>query len=97
MEGWRAAWERGDITAYMGFYADGARQGNLRGKDAIRRQKEGVWRGAKPERVDMRVVAAGPSGNGFDVVCAQTYRAQNGKVSKGFKRLTLSPSSRTRP
>lgn len=92
MEGWRAAWERGDITAYMGFYADGARQGNLRGKDAIKRQKEGVWRGTSPGRVGIEVVAAAPSGDGYAVVCAETYQAKGRRESKGYKNLLLVPS-----
>ena len=92
MEGWRAAWERGDITAYMGFYADGARQGNLRGKDAIKRQKEGVWRGVSPGRVGIEVVAAAPSGDGYAVVCAETYQAKGRRESKGYKNLLLVPS-----
>ncbi|WP_300158995.1 L,D-transpeptidase family protein [Solidesulfovibrio sp.] len=89
MEGWRAAWERGDINAYMAFYADGARQGNLRGKDAIRRQKEGVWRGGSPGRVGITVVSASPSGEGFAVVCAEDYQAKGRRESKGFKNITL--------
>jgi murein L,D-transpeptidase YafK len=92
MEGWRAAWERGDITAYMGFYADGARQGNLRGKDAIRRQKEGVWRGTSPGRVGIEVVAAAPSGEGYAVVCAEAYQAKGRRESKGYKNILLVPS-----
>ncbi|WP_029457022.1 L,D-transpeptidase Cds6 family protein [Solidesulfovibrio alcoholivorans] len=92
MEGWRAAWERGDITAYMGFYADGARQGNLRGKDAIKRQKEGVWRGTSPGRVGIEVVAAAPSGDGYAVVCAESYQAKGRRESKGYKNLLLVPS-----
>ncbi len=92
MEGWRTAWERGDITAYMGFYADGARQGNLRGKDAIRRQKEGVWRGTSPGRVGIEVVAAAPSGDGYAVVCAETYQAKGRRESKGYKNILLVPS-----
>ncbi|EFL51699.1 ErfK/YbiS/YcfS/YnhG family protein [Solidesulfovibrio fructosivorans JJ]] len=90
--GWSKAWENADMDGYLGYYADGARLGNLRGKDAIRRQKEGVWRGAKPERVDMRIVAAGKVSDGFDVVCAQVYQAKGRRESKGFKSLTLVPS-----
>ncbi len=108
VESWRAAWERGHIDAYMAFYADGAVQGDLKGKDAIRRQKEGVWRGHEPGRVGMDVLGVAPSGEGFTVVCASDYQGKGGKTSKGFKTLTLVPSggrllisrerwSRTRP
>jgi murein L,D-transpeptidase YafK len=92
VEGWRGAWEQGHMDAYLDFYTDDARQGNLRGKDAIRRQKQGVWHGTEPGRVTMQVVAAAPSKDGFEVVCAQTYQGKGGKESKGFKLLSLVPS-----
>lgn len=89
VEAWRAAWERGDINGYMAHYADGARQGNLRGKEAIRRQKEGVWRGVSPGRVAMDVLAVAPEGEGYEVVCAMTYQGKGRRESKGFKSMTL--------
>ncbi|MEL7640595.1 MAG: L,D-transpeptidase family protein [Solidesulfovibrio sp.] len=92
IEAWRAAWERGDIGGYMAFYADGARQGNLRGKEAIRRQKEGVWRGASPGRVAMEVVSVAPEGDGYAVVCAMDYQGKGRRESKGFKSLSLASS-----
>jgi ketosteroid isomerase-like protein len=93
VEAWRAAWERGDINGYMAHYADGARQGNLRGKEAIRRQKEGVWRGVSPGRVAMDVLAVAPEGEGYEVVCAMTYQGKGRRESKGFKSMTLVPAS----
>lgn len=89
MESWRKAWESANIDAYMACYADGARQGNLRGKDAIRRQKESVWRTSAPKGVGIEVVSIAPEGDGFGVVCAESYTSANGRVSKGYKNLLL--------
>lgn len=89
VEGWRKAWEKGDMDAYLSFYTEDARQGNLRGKAAIRRQKEGVWRGAEPGRVAMQVLAVAPDKDGFDVVCAMTYQGKGRRESKGFKELSV--------
>ncbi|WP_428563348.1 MAG: L,D-transpeptidase Cds6 family protein [Solidesulfovibrio sp. DCME] len=89
IEAWRAAWERGDIAGYLAFYADGARQGNLRGKDAIRRQKEGVWRGISPGRVSMEILSVAPEGDGYAVVCAMDYQGKGRRESKGFKSMSL--------
>lgn len=92
IEHWREAWERGDSNTYLGFYADGARQGNLRGKEAIRRQKESVWRGASPGRVTMDVLSVVPDGDGYEAICAMTYQGKGRRESKGYKTLTLVPS-----
>jgi murein L,D-transpeptidase YafK/ketosteroid isomerase-like protein len=89
VEGWRAAWERGRLDDYMAFYADGARQGNSKGKEAIRSQKAGVWRNLEPGRVGVEIVSIGPAAEGFEVVCAETYQAKGRRESKGFKTLVL--------
>ena len=90
VEAWRSAWERGHIDDYLAHYADGAIQGNLKGTDAIRRQKSGLWQGREPGRVGMDVVAIAPDGDGYTVVCAMRYQGKgSGKVSEGFKTLEL--------
>ncbi|EHJ48423.1 ErfK/YbiS/YcfS/YnhG family protein [Solidesulfovibrio carbinoliphilus subsp. oakridgensis] len=94
MEGWRTAWEKGRLDDYMAYYADGARQGDLRGKDAIRRQKAGVWRGREPGRVGIEVVSIVADGDGFAVVCAEDYQGKGGRPSQGYKILSLVPSGR---
>jgi murein L,D-transpeptidase YafK len=94
MEGWRAAWEKGRLDDYMAYYADGARQGDLRGKDAIRRQKAGVWRGREPGRVGIEVVSIVPDGDGYTVVCAEDYQGKGGRSSQGYKIMSLVPSGR---
>ena len=92
VEGWRTAWERGQLDAYLAHYADGAVQGNLKGKDAIRRQKSGLWQNNAPGRVSMDVLGVAPDGEGFAAVCAMRYQGKGAKESDGFKTLTLVPA-----
>jgi murein L,D-transpeptidase YafK len=93
VESWRTAWERGRIDDYLAHYAEGAVQGSLKGKDAIRRQKSGLWQGHAPGRVSMEVLAAAPEGDGFAVVCAMDYQGKGGgRESAGFKTLVLVPA-----
>jgi murein L,D-transpeptidase YafK len=93
VESWRAAWERGRIEDYLAHYADNAVQGSLKGKEAIRRQKAGLWEGHPPSRVAMDVLSAAPEGDGFTVVCAMDYQGKaGGRESAGFKTLSLVPA-----
>ena len=93
VESWRAAWEHGRIEDYLAHYADNAVQGGLKGKEAIRRQKAGLWQGHPPSRVTMEVVSAAPEGDGFTVVCAMDYQGKSGgRESAGFKTLSLVPA-----
>jgi murein L,D-transpeptidase YafK len=92
VESWRAAWERGRIEDYLAHYADNAVQGSLKGKEAIRRQKAGLWQGHPPSRVTMEVLSAASEGDGFTVVCAMDYQGKaGGRESAGFKTLSLVP------
>ncbi|EKO37695.1 MAG: hypothetical protein B193_3624 [Solidesulfovibrio magneticus str. Maddingley MBC34] len=93
VESWRAAWEHGRIEDYLAHYADNAVQGGLKGKEAIRRQKAGLWQGHPPSRVAMEVLSAAPEGDGFTVVCAMDYQGKSGgRESAGFKTLSLVPA-----
>lgn len=93
VESWRAAWERGRIEDYLAHYADNAVQGSLKGKEAIRRQKAGLWQGHPPSRVTMEVLSAASEGDGFTVVCAMDYQGKaGGRESAGFKTLSLVPA-----
>jgi murein L,D-transpeptidase YafK len=94
-EGWRSAWERGHLSDYLAFYSDDARQGNLKGKAAIGSQKTSVWQGRVPDRVGITVVAVAPEGDGYTVVCAETYQGKGGRENKGFKILSLVPTGKT--
>ncbi|MDR0339482.1 MAG: L,D-transpeptidase family protein, partial [Desulfovibrio sp.] len=62
VEAWRAAWESGDIDAYMRFYAADARQGQRAGTASIRRQKARLWAARAPAEVrlgDLRIIVRG--------------------------------------
>ncbi|MYL82739.1 L,D-transpeptidase family protein [Desulfovibrio aerotolerans] len=92
VESWRTAWEHGQLDAYLAHYADEAVQGNLKGKDAIRRQKSGLWQNNAPGRVHMDVLAVAPDGDGYAAVCAMRYQGKGAKESDGFKTLHLVPA-----
>ncbi|MHC1791090.1 L,D-transpeptidase Cds6 family protein [Solidesulfovibrio sp.] len=89
VEAWRSAWERGRIDEYLSHYTEKAVQGSLKGRDAIRRQKAGLWQGREPGRVTMDVLAVAPAADGFTVVCAMAYQAKGARESTGFKTLSL--------
>jgi len=91
VESWRTAWERGHLDDYMAHYAEGTIQGNLKGKDAVRRQKSGLWQGHAPSQVRMDVLAVAPDGDGYVAVCAMRYQGKGSKESDGFKTLHLVP------
>lgn len=92
VDSWRLAWERGRLDDYLAHYADGAVQGNLKGKDAIRRQKSGLWQGHAPGRVSMDVLAVSAEGDGYTAVCAMSYQGKGARESDGFKTLHLVPA-----
>ena len=89
VESWRMAWEAGNLDAYMACYAPKARQGGRKSANAIRKQKEQLWKRAEPASVvleDLRVTA---KGNSAQVSMRQVYADTNGKGDTGLKTLTL--------
>ena len=89
VESWRKAWEAGDLDAYMACYAPKARQGSRKSANAIRKQKEQLWKRAEPASVvleDLRVTA---KGNSAQVSMRQVYADARGKGDTGLKTLIL--------
>jgi len=92
VESWRAAWEKGQLDAYMAFYAADAKQGNLRGKAAIRAQKAKLWADKAPSRVAFSDLTITPKGQGFLVEALQRYEGRDGGKDVGRKLLRLEPA-----
>jgi len=92
LETWRAAWEKGQLDAYVACYATTAKQGTLTGKAAIRAQKKHLWTEKPPVRVDLSDVTITPRGKDFVVEGLQHYRDQAGNEDFGRKTLVLTPS-----
>jgi murein L,D-transpeptidase YafK len=89
VQSWRAAWEQGDLDAYMACYAPKAKQGTRKSAEDIRRQKEDLWNRAKPASVlleDMRVSVQGDTAR---VVMRQEYADEKGNGDTGRKTLSL--------
>lgn len=93
VENWRNAWLRGDAAAYGKFYADDARQANIGGRDTIVRTKDGLWKRAKPVKVDLTGVRVMLERTGVKVDMTQVYRDSSGKGDKGVKTLLLHPKN----
>jgi len=89
VQSWRAAWEQGDLDAYMACYAPKAKQGARRSAEDIKRQKEELWSRARPVSVlleDMRVSVKGDTAR---VVMRQEYADEKGNGDIGRKTLSL--------
>ncbi|MBQ7738551.1 MAG: L,D-transpeptidase family protein [Desulfovibrionaceae bacterium] len=89
LEIWRKAWEKGDVDAYVGCYANNALQQGRRGLNFIRRQKEELWSRVKPLEVTLSGLRIMPVTNGLKVDMTQTYTDSSGKKEHGLKTLIL--------
>lgn len=92
LETWRAAWEQGQLDAYLACYTANARQGSLSGKNAIRAQKTRLWRDKAPVRVDLAEVAITARGKDFIVEGLQHYQDRTGSEDFGRKTLIFTPA-----
>ena len=90
IEAWRAAWEQGDLNAYMAFYADDAVQAGRRTARAIRAQKERLWGRVSPTLVQLsglRLALDEKGGLRADML--QSYADSTGHSDRGTKTLLL--------
>ena len=90
IEAWRAAWEQGDLNAYMAFYADNAVQAGRRTARAIRAQKERLWGRVSPTLVQLsglRLALDEKGGLRADML--QSYADSAGHSDRGTKTLLL--------
>ncbi|MDR2489672.1 MAG: L,D-transpeptidase family protein [Desulfovibrio sp.] len=93
IEAWRAAWESGDMDAYLAFYAPGARQGSRAGIAAIRAHKRALWNTVVPVSVtldDMRIALLD---SGVEAVMRQDYRDSGRGGDTGVKTLVFENSN----
>jgi murein L,D-transpeptidase YafK len=89
LENWRAAWERGEVEAYMSFYGDRAAQGDRRGLEAIRDHKRSLWTERPPKTVRLEDMRVTERKNGWRVEFVQQYESKDGFADKGMKRMVL--------
>lgn len=92
IEQWRQAWERGDLEAYVSFYAQDAIQDRQRGLDAIIARKNRTWtERKKPLAVQFSGLRVRLEDRGVRVDMTQLYRDTAGYQDKGTKEMLLYP------
>ena len=89
VETWRAAWQKGDLSAYMNCYTQSAVQGDRKGSEAIRDQKEDLWKRRAPAKVSLSDISVAVSGERARVEMRQDYTDAKGNSDAGKKTLTL--------
>ena len=87
VEEWRSAWEQGDLDLYMQFYDNTAEQGGRTGAEAIRQQKEALWKKVRPGKIVLQNVEISVTNNKAKAVMTQIYRDAKGATDKGIKTL----------
>jgi ketosteroid isomerase-like protein len=87
VEAWRAAWETGDLDAYMAFYAPDARQDKRKGAPSIRSRKKRLWSRLSPARVKLEDVRLKTSGQAVEADMLQEYVDAGGQGDVGVKTL----------
>ena len=89
VEGWRKAWESGDLDAYMSYYSpDAAQQGRV-GQKQIRAQKEALWKRKKPVQVRLAGLRLAMDQKGVRADMSQSYTDSQGGSDRGVKTLLL--------
>lgn len=84
---WEKAWKNADINKYMQFYSDKAMQGTRRNAQAIRKQKENLWKTNKPKTVDLRNITVRETQGLMEASMHQVYADSKGYSDKGVKTL----------
>ncbi len=89
IEGWRKAWEAGNLDAYTAYYADNAVQQGRWGAKNIRRQKEGLWARVQPTLVQLSGLRLVADKGGIRADMGQTYADSGGNSDRGTKTLLM--------
>lgn len=89
VEGWRKAWEAGNLDAYMAYYTDNAVQQGRWGAKNIRRQKADLWSRVQPTLVQLSGLRLVADKTGIRADMGQTYADSAGHSDRGTKTLLL--------
>ncbi|SCM73128.1 L,D-transpeptidase family protein [Desulfovibrio sp. 86] len=89
LEGWRKAWEAGNLDDYMAYYTSNAVQQGRWGAKNIRNQKEGLWGRVKPTQVQLSGLRLVVDRQGIRADMSQTYADSSGHSDRGTKTLLL--------
>ena len=91
IEAWRLAWEKGDLNAYMDFYAENAVQGDRTGSRDIKQQKRGLWSRHKPVAVRLFDIQITIKGDAASAQMRQEYQSTDTRDA-GIKTLYFQKS-----
>lgn len=91
IDGWRAAWEKGDVNSYLKFYASDAKQAPRQGLASIEQHKRNTWVKKKPKVVKLTGLRVKMMQNGVSVDMTQEYQDSSGYKDRGVKTLLLYP------
>ncbi len=89
IEAWRGAWQKGNLDAYMSFYASNASQGARKGRAAIESHKRATWKNARPALVRLSNVRISLENGDIKADMVQEYADKSGYRDKGVKTLRL--------
>ena len=92
VESWRAAWQSGDVGAYMAFYGPRAVQGSRSGTAGIRTHKVRLWAKAAPQKVVLSDIDVAIDGDSAAATMVQEYTDVKGDGDKGMKTLVFERS-----
>lgn len=91
IEDWRGAWEKGDVDAYLKFYAADARQTPRQGVASIEQHKRTNWSKKRPKVVKLNGIRVKMLQNGVSVDMTQEYQDSSGYKDRGVKTILLYP------
>lgn len=92
VEKWRAAWAKGDVDAYVSFYAPDATQGTRTGRNAIRSHKQSLWKRCLPSQVELTNIRIISKQGYIMVDMHQSYTDSRSFADMGIKTLYLKPN-----
>ena len=92
---WFASWRNTDIVAYTEFYADNAKQANLRGKATIKAKKQKLWKKKGVVKLTHKDIEVFLTNNGYRVELIQEFEDGSGYKDVGRKSLLLIPSNKS--
>ncbi|SDL49529.1 Murein L,D-transpeptidase YafK [Maridesulfovibrio ferrireducens] len=91
LDKWRSLWLSADLVPYSALYDSKARQGKIRGIDAIKEHKKSIWTERKPSVVEISKVRLKEHPDGLEVAFKQSYSDVSGYSDFGSKKLVIRP------
>ncbi len=91
IENWKNSWQNINIEDYATFYTNNAKQGRLKGIEAILEHKNTLWVNKKPQVIDFSNMKIEFRKNAVYVSVKQVYEDSTGYKDIGTKKLVIYP------